>query len=113
MGSGLQDAGQGEGNHEDWIKGEKTWERDKGEKWKNEDWTRGKKHVSYTRGWWTMESKKWGVSGQEEGKHEDWTRGYWTRVKKTGVLDKGKEKIEDWIREGKDDYRTRWRNYED
>jgi hypothetical protein len=27
--------------------------------------------------------------------------------KEKGGLDKGKEKIEDWIREGKDDYRTR------
>jgi hypothetical protein len=39
--------------------------------------------------------------------YEDWTRVCWAKERKTGGLDKGKEKVEDWIREGKDVYRTR------
>ncbi len=39
-------------------------------------------------------------TGPGDGNHEDWIRGCWTRGRKTGGLDTGKEKIEDWIREG-------------
>ncbi len=40
----------------------------------------------------TGQEKKYMRAGPGDGNHKDWTRGYWTRERKTGGLDKGKEK---------------------